>query len=210
MESAKQTKVSAQAIEKQLGDQINFLKKSCNSYDNGETSEYKRMATTLRVLLHNRGSSKSLISQLSLDSIFFPSFSRPSNPRNLLTEINLALIEMTDNGSKLVPVLDRGPSRARFLLFKNWWTESVLRDDQRVDFSRKDFVLTVANQDGGAHVYSEIETKYHRLINENSIGFLSSAARWVRLQRTNPQRPTRSSPYPPNKKPAPFGAGSLR
>ena len=108
MESAKQTKVSAQVIEEQLGDQINFLKKSCNSYDNGETSEYKRMAIALRVLLHNRGSSKSLISQLSLDSIFFPSFSRPSNPRNLLTEINLALIEMTDNGSELVPVLGSG------------------------------------------------------------------------------------------------------
>ena len=55
----------------------------------------------------------------------------------------------------------------------DWWNERVLRDDHRHHFTRRDIILTVANQDGGAHVDPEIDEAYHRLANEHSIGFIS-------------------------------------
>jgi hypothetical protein len=49
-----------------LYQQIAFLRRSASQYDNGEFSEAKRLATTLRILLHDSHTSKSLLTQLGL------------------------------------------------------------------------------------------------------------------------------------------------
>lgn len=47
-----------------LYEQMAFLKRSAEHYDAGEFSEAKRLAATLRVLLHDTDRSVSLLSQL--------------------------------------------------------------------------------------------------------------------------------------------------
>jgi hypothetical protein len=61
----------------------------------------------------------------------------------------------------------------RRVRFETWWNEPVLRDKYREFFSRSDFVRLVADQDGGALVDPKIDLKYQRLLNENSIGWVS-------------------------------------
>ena len=163
------TRVDSISIENQLGDQVDFLKRSVTAYDQGATAEYKRLATTLRVIFHQSPKSNSLANQLKIDNISIPSYARRSDPRNLVPEAGLAIIRLTDTNAEVLPALDFGPMDRRDITLDLWWNEPVLRDIRREFFSRKDFVLTVANQDGGSHVDSEIEAKYYRLLNDDSI-----------------------------------------
>lgn len=162
-------------IELQLPDQLDYLRRSIEDYDDGHTNEYRRMASTLRVLLHDTLQSKSLLSQLGMQDILFATYSAPLNPRNLMTESSLATIRVTDSGASYLPVLDNGPRPPRWISLAEWKSEPVLRDNQRVTFSRWDFVTVVANQDGGAHVDSELDDNYYRLSRENSLAWVHTS-----------------------------------
>lgn len=48
-------------------EQIGFIKKSCAHYDNGDFSEAKRIATSIRILFRHTHSSNSLVNQLELE-----------------------------------------------------------------------------------------------------------------------------------------------
>ncbi|MFP3702034.1 hypothetical protein SB758_41815, partial [Burkholderia sp. SIMBA_013] len=55
-----------------LSEQLGFLKRSALAFDEGEASEAKRVAVSLRVLLHDTPASESLLKQMQLkDSIRF-------------------------------------------------------------------------------------------------------------------------------------------
>ena len=91
----------------------------------------------------------------------------------MLSEFSLASMEITDRSARLIPMLGDGPFQPRWLSFEEWWNELVLRDDHSQNFSRRTIVLTVADQMGGAHADPAIDANYHRLTNENSIGWIS-------------------------------------
>lgn len=64
-------------LELQLPDQLDYLRRSVRDYDDGHTNEYRRLATTIRVLLHSTNSSTSLLRQLGLEGVPFVSYARP-------------------------------------------------------------------------------------------------------------------------------------
>ena len=57
---------SDEDLRSQLKDQILFLRNSAKAYDEGDISEAKRIATVIRILIHDKGNSTSLLTQLSL------------------------------------------------------------------------------------------------------------------------------------------------
>ena len=66
-----QLELSKQDLESHLREQIEFLKRSTKSYDEGFESEGKRIAVVLRVLLHDTNQSLSLLNQLRFKNILF-------------------------------------------------------------------------------------------------------------------------------------------
>ena len=73
---------------------------------------------------------------------------------------------------RYLPKLDDGVVNGRrdhFAPVREWWTNPVMRDFEGRFFSRADLVLSVANQDGGAHVDPILDPPYHALVAENSI-----------------------------------------
>jgi hypothetical protein len=62
----------------------------------------------------------------------------------------------------------------RVLPFQEWWNEIVFVDDQKQKMSRRDLVLALANQDGGAHVDPKLNETYARLSRHNSMGWTNS------------------------------------
>lgn len=164
--------VPLSTIEQRLVEQLSFLRKSASEFDAGDTSEYQRMAVALRILLHDRPpSSKSLLAQLGLTEVPFASTAYPIDDKNMLSQFSLAIMTLGSGGGALRPRLDIGPFPPRWISFDNWWREPVLRDKNRHDFTRADFISIVANQDGGAHVDTHIDQAYNRLANEHSIGW---------------------------------------
>jgi hypothetical protein len=75
-----------------------------------------------------------------------------------------------------VPFLDLLPlGKVIYTSFNDYWNKTILRDTQGNDFSRKDIVLYVTNQDGGAHVDPKIDALYRELTRNNSLGYRKTA-----------------------------------
>lgn len=60
--------------------------------------------------------------------------------------------------------------------FEQWWEPVILTDMLGNVFSRKYFVLALANEDGGAHVDAELGASYAALVKANSLGRMGAAA----------------------------------
>lgn len=182
-----------------LSEQVGFLRRSASAFDEGETSEAKRIAVALRVLLHDTDRSESLLKQMNLkDSLHFLDSAGELDPANLAAGWSLvsSRFTMTEDGGRVdyephrgdgPPIRQATPEQqVRALLqgrkiprapgfrltFDAWWEQAVVDDKQGGVFTRKQLVMALANQDGGAHVDPRIEERYHALSRLNSLSIV--------------------------------------
>jgi hypothetical protein len=172
MDKARQPKrqLSDAELRSHLAEQVGFLETSAAAFDAGKTGEAKRLALTIRVLLHDTRHSKSLLKQLNLDIPFISTCSL-FEPKNLSAHIGLLTMQMDSSGLRYVPKL-ADPRTRTGLSFEEWWNEIVFTDDGNHNrISRKDLILTVANQDGGGHVDPGIDGVYDNFVRDNPLGW---------------------------------------
>lgn len=137
-----------------LSRHLRFIKKSCDSFDAGESDEALRIAVSLRVIFHDTISSTSLLTHLAVkDSIKLAStFSFAETLTELsggnFQAVAIYPIMMTSEGRK-VPLKEWEIGSWNGV--EEWWNEIIWAEDGE-NYSRKDVVLSAANQDGGAHV----------------------------------------------------------
>lgn len=170
---------SREELDGLLGEQVEHLEASSELYDNGRRHEAKRLATSIRVLLHDTPKSHSLLALLELkDKLAFLDTAGPVNRSNLLplTPLLTFQLTMTTAGpvGSYIPVFYDGPRPAsghRALPFDEWWSMMVLRDANHVEYSRRDLVLYLANKVGGAHVDAATEEKFRALAASETVGF---------------------------------------
>lgn len=170
-----------------LIEQVGFLRASADAYDAGEDSEAKRLATVVRTLCHDTPRSTSLLQQLgSLTRLRFvdtipdrpaPNLedldvtpSDPDGELKMVTVFSSPLAPMAGGPRGYVAQLDRA-SRSLPKTFATWWGAPVVRDAQGNSMSRRDVVLALANQDGGAHVDPSLkQSEYVAISREQSLG----------------------------------------
>lgn len=176
-------------LDNKLNNQMWHLFRSCRAFDAGQEIEAERIALTLRVLLHHNPSHRShaLLAQLNLLNTM--QFVDSGVRRNLLNQAITAHIigdhKFIAGGSPadtglVTPVIVNGIGkfiaplrRNRFVEtdfrancivpyreFKDWWETSFIETLSGREFSRKDIVMTMANQDGGGHVDPEIDAEF--------------------------------------------------
>ena len=161
-----------------LKEQIAFMLKSAESYDNGFEGEARRLAVSIRILVHDTSQSKSLLGQLGKKNIGFLDTANRFNPNNLLTSNCLTMMRATSENGKLqgryvAPLDDLPPSRANIKIpFDVWWSTNIIyKDNKKNMFTRKDLVLSVANTDGGAHIDPKLDEAYAQFSRFNSLGW---------------------------------------
>lgn len=168
--------------------QIKFIKNSQKSFDGGFHDEAQRLATTMRVLLHDTGGSHSLLNQLDKKNMHFLSTTSPFSPINLNPYIPFLAMHMNrDKGSyELKDILDDSANN-KFLGFDDWWNELVIYDYNKL-FTRKDIVTNIANQDGGAHIDPKLNKEYADLTKKNSLGWTYATSNSTKKQifKNNP------------------------
>jgi hypothetical protein len=167
-------------LERQLDEQLRLMELSAQSFDAGFDAEAKRLALSIRVLLHDTRSSYSLLGQLDRKNILFYDSSPDYDPANLLTHGGLVAIAMqTTSGSqkaKYIALLDEVPMKVIPRVdLDTWWNKVVFVDLQRRPLTRKELVLTAADQDGGAHVDPNLDQPYADLSRSNSLAWHSSS-----------------------------------
>ncbi len=160
-------------LQQHLNEQLSFLKLSAKAFDDGIESEGKRLAQALRVLLHDTPASASLLGQLNLKNQFWDS-SMPAKDGSVATHGGLVVQVMSKtHGSRYQAFLDDvpPPACAQLVAFDAWWRNPVFVDNQGRQISRKDIVLWISNQDGGAHVAPQLTASYADLSRNNSLGW---------------------------------------
>jgi len=165
-------------LKSHLREQIEFLKRSSQTYDEGYISEAKRLAVAIRLLLHDTQKSTSLLTLLKKKDILFYDTSLDYNPNNFPSTIGLIITKyiITKTGQKsaeYVPPLDDGPP-TRYtkgkITFEKWWNKIVFADSKGNKLTRRNLVLAVSNKDGGAHVDHRLDKDYADMTRFNSLG----------------------------------------
>lgn len=164
-------KLSKQELQEQWNNHMVFLESSCDSFDKGLFIEAKRLAVSLRVLFHQTSKSFALCNQLNYENqLLLWSSAYLYTPSNLLSSWTLLNVVLGEKGKMTyAPILKTNNGRTFFLNVDDWWNE-IIFDDKNNFFSRKDIVLSVANQDGGAHIAPEFKENYADILKRNSLG----------------------------------------
>lgn len=158
-----------------LDEQLAFLRSSAQQFDAGNEVEAKRMATGVRLLVHDTRASVSLLAQLAAkrkvpwrDSNILPGV---DIRRALVTTCPLVVI----GDGRYWPACESYSvtAEAPVVTFDTWWHGVVAvapQHDER--FSRRDLVLALANKHGGAHVDPRpMSSAYERLARTNFLEF---------------------------------------
>lgn len=160
-------------LAQELRDQLHFIVNSAQSFDQGFAGEAKRLALTIRVLVHDTEASRSLLGQLGMkDNVAFKDLSLPYDSYNLVAHSGLTKIHIDQQQTRILPLFNDSPIPPRDLSFDEWWNGIVFVDQNGVQHSRRDLVLTLANQDGGGHVDPELDQEYVNLSRNNSLGYM--------------------------------------
>ena len=173
-----------QRLLEQLRDQEDFLASSVARYDAGKEHEAKRLSVSIRLLVHDTRHSRSLLSQLGVkDTLGYLDTALGEAPAGCPPLIHSGLCTMSwtlgaeGDGPAPVsaePVLD---TRAELgnppTSFVDWWEEPVFVAADGTELTRRFFVLSVADGDGGAHVDDEarLSADYSALVVRNALGF---------------------------------------
>jgi hypothetical protein len=165
------SKVSRSAVDLEiaLNEQLKILKRDVNGFDGGEDFLAKDIALRIRVLLHHSKSSKALLYQLGLleEKEFYDTALAPFTQENKIGFHGLICFGDSIKGA--VPFLDDAPN-SKLVKFEAWWNQPVFWSSENKSMTRKDLVLTMANQDGGAHFDPSVNEAYHKLSTGESFG----------------------------------------
>jgi SEC-C motif len=166
------TPITPADLQAHLDEQLGFLERSASSFDQGYEDEAKRLAVTLRVLLHETAHSHSLLGQLGPRNGPFVDTALPNDAANLMTHGELVFTAMGPPRTRYVAMLDDVPVTKQ-IPFEDWWNAPVFIDRDKSSLTRKQLVLIAANQDGGAHVDPALDDVYRKLSKENSLTWVA-------------------------------------
>ena len=179
-------KKSREEIILELLEQQAALTASCDWFDAGHTWEAKRIATIIHVLVHDKGRTISLLTQVGLKSATrFLASGPPCNPKNMLSDTPLVGWEMGSDGAKCHPLCGLPNSAAlypaKWLPFTKWWEEAVLKDRSGLMLSRRNLVFSLRDQDGGSHVDEKLtDQAYTSFAKQHGAGW------WFQKAGSNP------------------------
>jgi hypothetical protein len=158
-------------FKQQLARQIGFLARSCQSFDAGYLDESIRIATTIRVLIHDTPKSTSLLKHLNALDIKLSStvlnFSRPG----VAMQFRMGRFGFGPQETTFIAATAKEDIKAS-LTVPEWWKQ-IIYTLGTVNLSRKDLVLAASNKDGGAHVDHTLTVEYESIMNADGNGFFN-------------------------------------
>jgi len=151
-----------------LTKQLGFLERSCHAYDSGHLDEAIRIATVIRVLVHQTGSSTSLLKHLGATTINFLTTTIEPSPQTI-SFVGMGMMTLGGDKSHYSPQLGDGPMNEMVPVSK-WWNQTVMILGAQNRITRKMIVLAAANKDGGAHVDAALTSEYEALARGGAVG----------------------------------------
>lgn len=168
----------------QLRDHLGLLERHGRLFDESHHTEAKSLAVSIRVLVHDTPASRSLLGDRMLDVLRTTQFldtasvvvPAPGTQAVVGMQPGLLVLRMqasatpADRTAAWHPKLGADPS-SRWVDFASWWERPVSIAPRAAKlFSRRDFVLALANKEGGAHVDPSMSEIYTVLSRDHGLG----------------------------------------
>jgi hypothetical protein len=168
---AKAKRREQRAYQQALAQQLRYIDRSCQIFDQGHGDEAIRIATQLRVILHQgSGKYKSLLQHLGTQkgTRLLSTCERNVGPDAVMYH-GMGQMQYKSDGETVemtyYPSLGDVPNMVE-LPVHEWWNQVVWVDTPvnapKVVLRRKDVILAAANKDGGAH-FDELTPEYGHL-----------------------------------------------
>jgi len=148
-------------LQEHLRRQLDFIRSSCVSFDQGYADESIRVAVCLRVLFHDTKLQTSLLTQMKARSVRILSTVPRVGPGAVLFSGMLRLVLPSGGVPKVSIALGDAPHKE--MLSRDEWWDQVISVDARGSIRRKNVALCAADRDGGAHVDPRLTTEYKTL-----------------------------------------------
>jgi hypothetical protein len=156
-----------------LKEQMEFLRISLRTFYAGNFAESVRIATIIRVLVHESGRSKPLLKQAKPNGLELPILEhaeeRPGQEQIFSFAVSVRM------GPTVAPAVDLGSSHYSLSSVGAWWNRMVFTFQSRIGtqliYRRKQVVLILANKEGGAHVDANEDPDYVRLLTDLPLSF---------------------------------------
>lgn len=166
----------------QLKDQVSFLIDACHSYDSGNFKQAKIISSIIRTLVKDpdnprpKNKTKSLLTLLNKKSLdFYNTGFESKHPKFVVDLVGTASVPnkfptvSPEFDHIFLPILEASDMiDLQWLSFREWWESQILFVDaahSTSSFTRRRIVLTMAEQDGGAHVdsFEDIDKEYKEI-----------------------------------------------
>lgn len=167
-------------LQRKLGEQLVFVYNSCKLFDLGCTQEAIRIATALRIILH-QGNSKSPSLLQSLDKQKIPLLSTGvtvhEDPENVFYNSGtmLRLVSKSDESGprSYIEAQLHTSTHQEIIPAHKWWAQKVRLPRADMVFTRSRIVDLAANKDGGAHVAPFVPESYDVLSSDGNTKWVS-------------------------------------
>lgn len=170
---------SKEQLLSKLKEQMSLLQASVHAFYQGSFVESLRIATSIRVLVHETGNSKPLLKQARPDGLDLEILEHVGEPSPGQEEImRFAVSVRLGPGPAIAPAVDLASSQCSLSSVGSWWGRTVFTFPSRVGtqvvYTRKQVVLILANREGGAHVDPNEDPDYSRLLTDQPLAFVFS------------------------------------
>lgn len=156
-----------------LIEQVQFMKSSIDSYDSGFEAEAKRLATSIRILVHDTNKSTSVLKILGIkDRLDYYSYLKLEDHTKTIAFVGLSM-GFVEGGLSYFSMTGEPKYK---ISFDEWWNQQVIINrNKNIDFTRRKIILAVTNTDGGAHVDPTLNERYASLSRKNGFGWERSS-----------------------------------
>ncbi len=152
------------------------MRSSCDLFDKGNEREVVRIATIIRILVHESRNNKSLLNRLGVKhllSTVIKMVFEIGEPMPTLVVQKLELGDEETAKAYCVPLCIHqselpfdDPGRwtlKQEISLREWWEEETIFSLKSLNVTRRMLVLTASEKDGGAHVDDELTPFYKAL-----------------------------------------------
>lgn len=155
-----------------LKEQMDLLRTSVRAFYEGQFAESLRIATSIRILVHESRTSKPLLIMAQPNGLELPIREDVSHWND---ETILGFAVGVRLGPTVAPAVDLESTHRSFSTVGAWWNRVVFTFPSRLGTQvvnrRRHVVLILADREGGAHVDPDLDPNYARLLTDLPLSF---------------------------------------
>jgi hypothetical protein len=163
---------------KALEEQRHLLRIAIAGMSTGDLTQALHVATTIRVLVHETGSSKPLLKSILSNYLYLPIFDRMIEPPTdvppgvrAITFYCPVSVQISAPAGTVCLMASLDSKEYHLSTLGAWWNNACMALPGLGPFGRRELILGLANKEGGAHVDAHITKRYKLLLESKFVQF---------------------------------------